>query len=366
MRQPVESKAALIRSEPKGRVVSLDAFRGFVMFSMLLGTLGLEHVSEYPAAEFILTQLSHADWVGFHFEDIILPAFLFIIGISMGISDFRRREQGESFSIRFGHAAKRALTLFFLGFILSWIGAKKPYFGPGVLQVLALSYFLAYLFINLGIKYRFSVFAGLLFIYWFFVFIIPIQDAGRNSYELFKNIVYLIDNRLTGSTTRWGYLYPTLTQAAVVVYGSIIGGILASGDKRLFIRTLAIAGVTGILIGLSMQPAVPVIKRMFTPSYTLLTCGISSLFLLAIYWFIDLKGHKKWSFFFIVFGMNSIFVYLLNGFLGKWLMDTGGIFLNYFSWIAAEWVFPLENVFRLVTEWGICIWLYKRKIFLKI
>ena len=68
------------------RVVSLDAFRGFVMFSMLLGTMGLKEVADFPGAGFLFTQLSHADWYGFHFEDVILPAFLFVIGAAMAMA----------------------------------------------------------------------------------------------------------------------------------------------------------------------------------------------------------------------------------------------------------------------------------------
>ncbi len=348
------------------RVASLDAFRGFIMFSMLLGTFGLERLRDNSAAQFLHTQLSHADWVGFHFEDLILPAFLFIIGVAMGLSDAKRRERGESYGGRLSHAAKRAAALFGFGFLLSWIGAKAPYFGPGVLQVLALSYFSAFLFINLDIYRRWGVFAGLLFLYWLFIFLVPVPGAGRNSYVLFHNLVYLIDNRLTGSTTRWGYLYPTLTQAAVVVYGGIIGSMLASGDRSRLFRTLAVAGTAGILAGMALHPFIPVIKRMFTPSYTLLTCGISSLLFLAFYQLIDRLNRSRWSFFFVVLGMNSIFVYLLNGLLGPWLMETGGILLTPLTWVIGAWVYPLEHAVRIGAEWSVCLWLMRRGIFFRL
>ncbi len=352
--------------DPGKRVASLDAFRGFIMFSMLLGALGLEKVRDNPLARFFHTQLSHADWVGFHFEDLILPAFLFIIGAAMGLSEAKRRGRGEPYRVRLGHAARRAALLFGFGFLLSWIGANHPYFGPGVLQVLAICYFLGFLFAGKSIPFRFGVFGALLFIYWLFIFIVPVYDVGRNSYILFKNLVYLIDNTLVGSTTRWGYLYPTLTSVAVVVYGSIIGTLIAERDHRRLIRVLAICGIAGILAGLTLHPFIPVIKRMFTPSYTLLTCGITSLLFLAAYWIIDHRGKSEWSRFFVVFGMNSIFVYILNGLLSRWLLDTGGIFLDPLAWVIGPWVFPLGHVLRLTVEWGICWWLFKRSIFFKL
>jgi heparan-alpha-glucosaminide N-acetyltransferase len=349
------------------RVVSLDAFRGFVMLSMLLGTLGLEKLAGRPVVGFFFNQLNHVPWVGFHFEDLILPAFLFIIGVSMAISDEKRRERGERFRQRFLHALRRSAALFALGFLLSWLSSGKPYWGAGVLQVLALSYFGGFLFLGLGIRGRAAALGALLFLYWLLIFLIPVRDAGRNSYEVFKNLVYAIDDAVTGQATRWGYLYPTITSVAVVVYGSIVGNLLLRRrDPRRFMKTLAILGVSGVVAGLAFAPVVPIIKRMFTSSYALFTCGWSTLLLLGFYWLIDVRNHKKWSFPFIVLGMNSIFVYLLNGLLAAWVMNAGGILLGPVANGMGVWVDPAKNVFRLVLEWLVCLWLFRRQIFFKI
>lgn len=356
-----------VRSGFPGRIMSLDAFRGFIMFSMLLGILGLDKVSYIPVAEFFHVQLSHADWVGFHFEDLILPTFLFIIGVSMELSDRARRARGDAFRVRFGHIARRLALLFGIGFLLSWIGAGKPTFGPGVLQELALASIVAWPALAFGYRGRFAVFAGLLFVYWFFIFIIPVPEAGRNSYVLFKNLVYLIDNTLTGSTSRWGYLYPTLTEAAAVVAGTIAGKFMA--ERRSdpgFARRLAIAGAASVALGLALHPVIPIIKRMFTPSYTLLTCGLASLLLLAFHQVIDVMGWKKWSTFFTVIGMNSIFVYILNGLFSKSLMDIAGALLGPAAPLVGDWMLPLQHVMRLAAEWGVLFWLYRRGIFFKL
>ena len=130
------------------RVKSLDAFRGFIMLSMLLHTFGLKELSTYPVVGFIYEQLKHAPWRGFHFEDVILPTFLFIIGVALGLSYAKRREQRESYKLRFTHAVNRSLALFCFGFLLRWIGVGKPYFGPGVLQILAFTYFGGFLFVS--------------------------------------------------------------------------------------------------------------------------------------------------------------------------------------------------------------------------
>ena len=354
-------------SDPGKRVIAVDAFRGCIMFSMLLHTFGLKDLAEYPVTGFIYSQLNHAPWVGFHFEDIILPSFLFIIGVAMGLSDVKRRERGETDRRRFIHAVKRSVSLFCLGFFLSWVSSGKPTLGPGVLQVLAFSYFGGYLFLGKSIKVQFGVCAALLFMYWFFIFIIPVPEAGRNSYVVFKNLVYYIDNTLTGSTSRWGYLYTIITSIAVVVYGSIIGKLLVNRTSdRQFMKTLAIFGVIGIISGLALHPVIPIIKRMFTSSYTLFTCGILSLMLLVFFWLIEVRGYRKWSFPFVVFGMNSIFVYMLNGLFRGWLLETGGIFINPLVVFIGVWVSPLNHMARLLAEWLVCFWLFRRKISIKI
>lgn len=349
------------------RITSLDAFRGFVMLSMLLGTLGLEKLSGTPVLGFLYTQLNHVPWVGFHFEDLILPAFLFIIGVSMAISDEKRRRCGQSARRRFLHAFERSVLLFALGFLLSWLGSGKPYWGAGVLQVLALSYLGGFLFLGLSIRARFAVFGALLIIYWLFIFIIPVYGVGRNSYEVFKNLVFTIDNAVTGEATRWGYLYTIITSIGVVVYGSIIGKLLINrSDHRRFMKTLAILGGIGVVAGLVLHPFVPIIKRMFTSSYTLFTCGLATLLLLGFTWLIDVREHKSWSFVFVVLGMNSIFVYLLNGLLSTWLMDAGGILMGPVAGAMGAWIDPARNIFRLFVEWLVCLWLFRKKIFIRL
>jgi len=349
------------------RVLSLDAFRGFVMLSMLLGNLGLEKLAGRPVAGFLYNQLNHVPWVGFHFEDLILPAFLFIIGVSMAISDDKRRARGQGGRERLLHAFRRSAALFALGFLLSWLTSGKPYWGAGVLQVLALSYLGGYLFLGLSLRGRAAAFGALLFLYWLFIFLVPVYDAGRNSYEVFKNLVYYIDEAVTGQATRWGYLYPTITSVAVVVYGSIVGRLLVGrSSERRFMRTLAVMGVSGVAAGLVLSPVVPIIKRMFTSSYTLFTCGLATLLLLGFYWLIDIRDRQGWSFVFVVLGVNSIFVYMLNGLLSGWLNGAGATLLGPLAGRLGPWIDPAANVFRLAAEWLVCLWLLRSRIFFKL
>ena len=171
---------------------------------------------------------------------------------------------------------------------------------------------------------------------------------------------------MTGQATRWG-IHPTITSVAVVVYGSIVGRLLVNRSAhRRIMRVLAIMGVGGVAAGLALSPVVPIIKRMFTPSYTLFACGLATLLLLAFYWLIDVRGFKGWSFAFVVFGMNSIFVYMLNGLLSAWLMGAGTTLLGPLAGPLGPWIDPAANVFRLAAEWLICLWLLRKQIFFRL
>ena len=349
------------------RIASLDAFRGFIMFSMLLHTFGLARLSHVPVVGFIYNQLKHVPWVGFHFEDIILPSFLFIIGVSMELSEHARTQRGDSPGVRFGHAMKRVGIIFGIGFLLSWISAGKPTIGPGVLQVLALSYLFGYFVVRRSLPVRFAVAGALLFLYWFFIYVIPVPGAGRNSYVVYKNLVYFLDNTLTGSTSRWGYLYTIITSVAVIIYGSIVAKLLRTRESnRRFMTILAVFGIVGIVNGLVLHPVIPIIKRMFTSSYTLFACGLISFMYLGFFWLIEEKNLRKWSYPFMVIGMNSIFIYILNGLFRSWLVTTAGIFINPLEPVIGVWIYPAADFARIAALWLVCYWLYRRKIFFKI
>lgn len=350
-----------------GRLVSLDVYRGLVMLAMMIHTLGLKDVSSNPVVGFIYRQLNHADWVGFHFEDFILPSFLFIIGVAIGLSEEKRRAKGEPYRGRFIHALKRSAGLFAIGFLLSWIGSEKIQTGPGVLQILGISYFGGFLFLGKSVRVRFAVCAFLLFIYWFFIFITPVYDVGRNSYIVYKNLVYLIDETLTNSPSRWGYLYTCITSIAVVVYGSIIGKLLIGRKSDWdFMKTLFLLGAAGVVSGLILHPFIPIIKRMFTSSYTLFTCGLATILLGGLFWVVDARGYRAWSFPFIVVGMNSIFIYIIYNLLNNWFLKTVGVFINPLEAYIGAWVSPLRESAGLFCQWLLCLWFYRRNIFFKL
>ncbi len=359
--------STVLSVDPDKRLLSLDIYRGMTMLAMMLHTFGLKRLADLPVTSTIYRQLNHADWVGFHFEDFILPSFLFIMGFSLALSSERRMENGAGKGELYLQVFKRSAVLFLFGFFLSWYEAGRMITGPGVLQLLALSYFIAALFSGLSIRGRVIVFWVLVLLHWFFIAVIPVYDVGRNSYVIYKNLVYLIDETLTNSPSRWGYIYTLLTSSAVVVFGSIAGSTYRRRESDgAFMKFLAVSGGLLVFVGLMQQPLNPIIKRMFTTSYTLLTCGMASLVLLALYYIADIRRIRGWELVFVVVGMNSIFIYIVHNLLRFWLLDSLGIFIDPLESAVGAWVDPLKHGLALAAQWLLCYWLYKQRIFFRL
>ncbi|HDY88398.1 MAG TPA: DUF5009 domain-containing protein [bacterium] len=351
------------------RAEYLDAFRGFIMFSMLIGTFGLGKLAEHPLWGFIYRQLSHSHWRGFTFEDIILPSFLFIIGLAMPFSYEKRQKLGQSHSQIRWHAVKRTIGLFALGVLIRFVVRGSISFGIGILQILAISYFAGFLLLKKSIKIQASAFALILFLYWFFIFIIPLPGIGANSYIDKRNIAWFLDSLLLSEdvVSKFGYIYPHLTYASMVILGSIIGRVLVKRPPQRKVMTLlAILGVGGILAGLVLNPLIPIIRPMFTSSCAIFACGWICLMLLGFYWLIDVRACKRWSFVFKVFGMNSIFIYAVHRPLGGWIRQTLSIFVNPFDPILGAGLGPLKAFLLVIMEFLLCLWLYRKRIFIKI
>ena len=183
-----------------------------------------------------------------------------------------------------------------------------------------------------------------------------------------------MDLVLMGKTSSGGWVaINAIPTAAHTIWGVIAGKILISGrlpvDK---IRILALAGLIGIVAGygLDWSGITPIIKRISTSSFVIVSGGWCLLVLAACYWLVDVRGYKRIVFFFSVVGMNSIFIYMFSETIGRqWLPDFVSIFttglLQPFG--ASEAVVNISTGIALwAVGWYLCYWLYKRKMFIKI
>jgi predicted acyltransferase len=163
-----------------------------------------------------------------------------------------------------------------------------------------------------------------------------------------------------------------LPTAAHTIWGVLAGKLLLSGrSENEKVKWLVIAGLAGLLVGFAMDFTVtPIIKRIATSSFVLASGGWCLLALALFYWWIDVKGHRKNLQFFIVVGMNSLFIYLFieivasrwfNGYIGA--ISNGLLSLINLPTLLIGVITSL-TIFAL--EWGLCRFLYRHGIFFKI
>src|SRR3954469_22301739 len=150
---PAPTKAPIAASAPTARVLSLDALRGFDMFwiiggdKLALAILALIPESRAPCVEQAKSQFSHVRWEGFHFYDLIMPLFLFVVGAAMPFSFARRAELGHSKSRMLFKLLSRTVTLFILGMAVQGhlldfdLGTLHPF--SNTLQAIAVGYLVA-------------------------------------------------------------------------------------------------------------------------------------------------------------------------------------------------------------------------------
>lgn len=359
------------------RIHSVDFFRGFTMF-LLIGesTLLYDHINTIEGsgvAHFIGTQLTHHEWHGLHFWDLIQPFFMFIVGVAIPFAVASRRKKGiPEKRIRF-HAFKRSLLLLFLGWALYCIGPGEIGFRfQNVLAQLAVTYLVAFLIMNKSVSFQliftFSVLILIDLAYRFF----PVEGFNH-PWVPFENLGAWTNNKIEGvdKTSIWASInaFPTIVHT---VWGVLCGQLLMSSrttSKK--IRILILAGVSSLIIGYSLDllNITPIIKKIATSSFVFASGGWAILALCFSYWLIDVKKlFEKGSEFFVIVGMNCIFIYLFFSIGGAELV--GSLFVPFakllFSRGGDLTVEIMISLATWISLWYICYFLYKRKIFIKI
>ena len=123
-------------------------------------------------------------------------------------------------------------------------------------------------------------------------------------------------------------------------------------------------GIASIALALGWNLHFPVIFRLWSSSFALLTIGISAVLLGVFYWIIDVRGHRRWAFPFVVIGMNSITIYMVQA-----LFDFGiivDIFVHGFTGYLGSFAPAFLAICLVAVKWLFLYFLYARKIFLKV
>jgi predicted acyltransferase len=234
-----------------------------------------------------------------------------------------------------------------------------------VLAQIAITYFLCYLIMQLEFRWQAAIAAAMLIGYWLLFVAFPGTEGAF--YSKTTNIGAVID-RFIFHRVNPGYWTSInfITSTATTLFGVWTGRLLQSErSNAVKMRIMAAAAVVCLAVGWAMHPWNPIIKRICTSSFTVYSTGWVLLMLLAFFWAVEVKGYRKWTFPFVVFGANSIFIYSVDMVLRGWLNRAVGVFTLKFEWLG-EFGPVAQACSVLLCMWGICYWLYRRQIFFKL
>lgn len=358
------------------RIMSIDALRGFDMLMIIIAARffrGLNQGADIPVTQFLATQFSHPEWFGFHFYDIIMPLFLFVVGAVIPFSINKRLDSDPGKSRLYGHLIRRVIILFMLGWIVQGrilnLDINEFHVFSNTLQAIAVGYFMASIaYLHLSKNGRYILFAACLIVYALLLTVPQVPGIGRSVLLPDKNFALYVDHLILGRFDD-GYQYTWILSGfgftATVLSGLFAGELIRSNLKREKVTLyLLIIGLAGVALGLIWGMWHPIVKKLWSSSFVLLSSGLCFVLMALFYWIIDVKGAKKWAFFLKVIGMNAIFAYMVSNTINL-------------PAVSENLLFGLEqyvgDYYYLVTATGgfsilyLLLWyLYKNRTFIKV
>jgi len=361
------------------RLASLDFYRGLIMVLLMLESTGLyEHVLRMSTPGSFLHSLSiqftHYPWHGLHFWDLIQPGFMFIAGVAMAFSLYKQTANGVPWKKQFSKALKRSGWLFFWG-VLDYAvrGDHLSFELWDVLTQLSFTLLVAFLIFRWKTGYQLLFSVGLLVlteILYRYTHVPGFDQPFTDQHNFGNYIDVILMNKINPGGWVAINCIPT---AAHTIWGAVVGKWLLTlpDSKSKLIRIFTFAAVTLILgFGLDWAGITPIIKRIATSSFTLASGGLCLLGLGILFWWIDLLHHKKFLKFFLIVGMNSIFIYVFFEIVvSRWLGDYLDVIVNgVISPIgfSHNFINIVASLVIFAVEWSLCYWLYKKKIFFKV
>jgi predicted acyltransferase len=427
--QPAQRETPVIAAAPRekpARLVSLDAYRGAIMLFMASGGLALPAVAKNfpddPVWQSLAFNTDHVPWVGCSLWDLIQPSFMFMVGVAMPYSIASRRAKGDSERKVVAHVVYRAIVLVLLGVFLAsnWSKHTTHFVFTNVLAQIGLGYAFLYLLLGRGLRVQLATLAGILIGYWLLFFLWPLPEAGfdyravgwKGDWQIQEGWFahWNKNTNAAASFDSWflnlfppGELgkpfrfneggYQTLNfipSLGTMLLGLMAGEMLRSPrGKWRKLGWLLLAGAVCLGLGwLAGEYVCPIVKRIWTPSWVLYSAGWTFAMLAGFFWIIDIHGWKRWAFPLIVVGMNSIAMYCMAQLIKGWVRSTLQIHLGTFAIPALTYIAkPLLGLFDVsidpvwvndtfgpITQsaavlfvlWLICLWMYRRGIFVRI
>ena len=357
------------------RLRSLDVFRGLTMLLLIGESTHLYSAFLGPAfqgtvVEFVGRQLEHHPWHGLRFWDLIQPFFMFIVGVALPFSTANREAAGQSRRKIAAHVVLRSGLFLLLGWALYCLEPGRITFRfQNVLAQLSVTYLLAFGLMKRSARTQFLAAFGLILFSELLYRLFPV--AGFNQpFVPDRNFGAWVDLKLSGELSAGHWVaWNAVPTAAHTIWGVLAGqwlrGARPPGKKA---ARLALWGAAGVAAGFALDPVSPVIKRIATGSFVVAGGGFCLLALALAYWLVDIRGLRKGTWVFTVVGMNALFIYLFTESGGTaWFARLVKPFAaGFFSWTGEAGVRLIAGAGVWALLWGMCAWLYRRKIFLKI
>jgi len=366
----------LLQQAP-GRLISLDAMRGFTIGAMIL--------VNYPGSwDAVYQPLEHAEWNGLTPTDLIFPFFLYIVGVSIALSYTKLLKKDTPYGDLYKKIIFRSLKIFAVGLFLSLL----PTFDlmhiriTGVLQRISIVFLCcSFIFLKTSIKTQLALGAITLITYWGVMTLIPTPGTGVVMLERGANLAAWVDSKLLPGIMWQGTWDP---EGILSTFPSIVSGItgLLAGHLLLSQRTshekailLMVFGFSAAAIGYCWGLTFPVNKNLWTSSYVMVTSGLASLTLGTMYYVVDIRKQTKWTMPGIIFGANAIAIYFLSdviSYVFYWIPLGGAALNEHFMMalttlgMAPKLASVLYAIIFVFINFGITLLLYRKKIFIKL
>jgi predicted acyltransferase len=385
------------------RLVSLDAFRGAIMLLMASGGLAIPRIAEaFPESriwQIMGVHTEHAAWAGCTLWDLIQPAFMFMVGVALPWSIANRRNRGETLWQSWRHALMRSLVLVLLAVFLSsaWSQQTEWVF-PNVLAQIGLGYPVLFLVAHGRTWMQWSAAFLILIVYGLAFAWYPVAPADFD----WSSVGVTEDwPHLTGFAAHWDknynfaarfdqwFLnlfpredvfvfnrggYQTLNfvpSIATMIFGLLAGQMMRDSTSMWNkVRWLLVFGLMGLLSGVVLEQAgiCPIVKRIWTPSWTLFSAGWVCWLMAFFVVLIECLHLKKWAFPFVVAGLNPITLYCMWQLSAGFVRDNLKRHINpdIFLWMGETYEPMLQRGLVLVVLWLVLYWMYRRKIFIRV
>ncbi len=385
------------------RNIAVDAYRGLVMLLMMGEVMQFAAVSRaYPGSLFwrvLGWNQSHVPWAGMSLHDTIQPGFTFLVGVALPYSIASRARKGESFRKQLGHAIWRSFLLVILGIFLRSIGRPITYFTfEDTLTQIGLGYTFAFMLAYAKPKWQWTAIGAILFGYWLAWALYPAPGPGFNYAAV--GVPAGWTHNFTGFASHWNMnsnlgqafdvwflnLFPRvsrfayndggyLTLSFIPTLGTMLLGLRAgdwirSAAPKTPMKKLLVAGASLMAAGLILHftGICPIVKRIWTPAWTLFSGGVCMYFLAAFSWIIEVKGYRRWAFPLAVVGMNSIAAYLIAHLWEDFFVTN--LHTNFGYRIFRIFGTGLEpfmlGVTVMLLYWLVLYWMYRKRLFLRI